>query len=102
MKSIVKEWRDKFGFTQEDAATIMGVTRVTVSRWEADGVQPRMVALLIPYLMKEKNGGWPYQTREVFFKGQRAWLNAKGLLPPSRSESSQEKQLPPQGPSPDE
>jgi DNA-binding XRE family transcriptional regulator len=40
MEFDLKGWRDALGLTQEGAATLLGVHRVTYTRWETGAQKP--------------------------------------------------------------
>lgn len=58
MTSIeLKAWRTKNGYTQEELAQILGVTKTTVYRWEAALREiPPFLALTLECVEKKKGG----------------------------------------------
>ena len=96
----LKEWRAKFGFTQETACWILGISRATLARWEKEpAIVPQYIRMLVDRLIKEESGG---HTNPNFAKGAKAWLTLRGFLPPSQTGNSQEKPQPPPESSPGE
>lgn len=42
----LKAWRERLGLTQEKAAALLGVHRVTVARWESGAcAMPRLIGM---------------------------------------------------------
>ncbi len=53
----LKSWRKKAGYTQEELAQILGITKTTVYRWEAAMREiPPFLALALECLEKKKGG----------------------------------------------
>ncbi len=46
IKRLVKELRTRMGLTQEQFAAIVGVTFVTVNRWESGKAKPSRLAMM--------------------------------------------------------
>jgi len=46
MNFDLKAWRDRLGLTQEKAAELLGVHRVTVARWESGAcAMPKLIGM---------------------------------------------------------
>ncbi len=53
----LKTWRTKAGYTQEELAKILGTTKTTVYRWEAEIREiPPFLALALECVEKKKGG----------------------------------------------
>jgi transcriptional regulator with XRE-family HTH domain len=55
-KYALKAWRNNNGYSQSQLAKVLGVSTITVSRWErGDGKVPPFLHLVLKYL--KKRGG---------------------------------------------
>lgn len=46
MSYDLKAWRERLGLTQQEAADLLGVHRVTVARWETGAcAMPRLIGM---------------------------------------------------------
>ncbi|MBZ0156103.1 MAG: helix-turn-helix transcriptional regulator [Alphaproteobacteria bacterium] len=69
----LKAWRKRSGYTQEEFAQILGVTKTTVYRWEAAMREiPPFLALTLECVEKKKGGEQNRQgTMKTKRKGER-------------------------------
>ena len=77
----LRQWRQRMGFSQQEVARALGITQVTVSRWER-GVtpveHPEMLGLAIT--------GWMAQWRATID----ASLREQGLVPLAQAPTTEE------------